>query len=271
MKDVDYVKLSEQYAGFLVAVGGISITVLTLVLSVGSKLTEGASGPFLVLALVVATVCCFVGAHMMAETAAFISYSKERLKNAMPRKIKSRRVKRLGEHLFVLASINIFIAVALVSFALMLLSLASHLKASHSFKWISFLIFIIVVAGASYWVFLAAFHRTPVDGTFRDPGKSKTKVAVKLAIGVFLFWTAFLWLVKLLVDATENDWLLAGTFIPIVLITGVTLVCFVRCLKDSQEAPNRNLSFRLVVFFGASISLSYACLVFAGIRAMLGE
>ena len=79
MEAVDYLKLSEQYATFLVAVGGVSITVLALVLSWGSDPVEPpaeiGSRSFLVAALIVATIACFIGAHMMAETAAFISNS----------------------------------------------------------------------------------------------------------------------------------------------------------------------------------------------------
>src|SRR5712692_3161581 len=61
---VRYQKLSEQYANFLVAVGGVSITVLALVLSLGSASSgsspaERYSRAFLVVALLTATVSCF--------------------------------------------------------------------------------------------------------------------------------------------------------------------------------------------------------------------
>lgn len=89
MRDVDYVKLSEQYASFLIAIGGVSITVLSIVSTIGSPSTKVAQGLaneseltkyrslFLSAALIVSTVCCFIGAHMMAETAAFIKHFKE--------------------------------------------------------------------------------------------------------------------------------------------------------------------------------------------------
>ncbi len=78
--EVDYLKLSEQYASFLVAAGGVSITVLTLVLSFGSESANGKDlRTFLAAALVVAIISCFTGAHMMAETASFISYKPKPL------------------------------------------------------------------------------------------------------------------------------------------------------------------------------------------------
>src|SRR5205085_3478511 len=123
MKDVDYAKLSEQYGGFLVAVGGVSITVLAVVLGLGSK-TELAEGGktaqvFLVAALITATVSCFIGAHMMAETAAFFTKNGDE----QPKKYKIP----LGRRLFVLATTNIFIAITLVLFSIVLLPTATGL------------------------------------------------------------------------------------------------------------------------------------------------
>lgn len=68
MEHVDYQKLSEQYASFLVAVGGVSITVLTLVLSLSPNPkdpppAEGDSRSFLVVALILAALSCFIGAQ----------------------------------------------------------------------------------------------------------------------------------------------------------------------------------------------------------------
>ena len=71
----DYAHLSGQYASFLSALGGISITVLTIVLAIKST---GRSKFFSVLvsALVVATMACFVGAHLMSQTAALTREKK---------------------------------------------------------------------------------------------------------------------------------------------------------------------------------------------------
>jgi hypothetical protein len=77
---VDYLKLSELYASFLAALGGVSITVLTLGLALSEKLVLSRFG---VAALFVATISCFTGAHLMAETVAFISGSKSELRNLL--------------------------------------------------------------------------------------------------------------------------------------------------------------------------------------------
>jgi hypothetical protein len=106
MRDVDYVKLSEQYSGFLIAIGGVSITVLSIVSTLGTPSTKVCETGdvkldlaqaklavlqsdrrlYLSAALIVATVCCFIGAHMMAETAAFIKYFKGKLAEELLKK-----------------------------------------------------------------------------------------------------------------------------------------------------------------------------------------
>jgi len=268
MKDVDYVKLSEQYASFLVAIGGVSITALALVLSLGSTLNKRESGPFLVFALVVATVSCFIGSHMMAETAAFIQYSKERLKVANPKAEIPPSGVPLGKRLFLLASTNIFVAVVLVLFALMLLPTAFDIQFDNltaaSINLISFVIFATVVLGALCWMFLAAFHRTRLKGTFRRIPAKRTWGVVYSAIGTVLAVATALWLIQ-----TYNKNLLLGfTFIPIALTTGASLLYFAIIFKNSHEAYNRELRLGEICFFSSAITLSYTCLVFAGIRAM---
>src|SRR5205085_241642 len=127
MKHVEYAKLSEQYGGFLVAVGGVSITVLAVVLGLKSILntpeplteTGETARVFLVAALITATVSCFIGAHMMAETAAFFTKNGDE----QPKKYKIP----LGRRLFVLATTNIFIAITLVLFSIVLLPTATGL------------------------------------------------------------------------------------------------------------------------------------------------
>ena len=158
MNQVDYAKLSGQYAAFLVAVGGISITVLALVLSFSSApntsetLTETGkiARVFLVAALIAATVSCFIGAHMMAETAAFFTRcekkpSEEKLPDEIP----------LGRRLFVLATSNIFIAITLVLFSIVLLPTATgKADLAASLKLISLVVFLGVVLGALCWIFV---------------------------------------------------------------------------------------------------------------------
>ncbi len=117
---LDYLRLSELYASFLAALGGVSITVLTLVLTLYPKPVVGNLSRFWVAALFVATISCFTGAHLMAETVAFISGSNES--------------SLVGARLSLLASVNIYVAAMLLIFAVVLLT-AKHVK------WISVLVF----------------------------------------------------------------------------------------------------------------------------------
>lgn len=259
MKAVDFAKLSEQYASFLVAVGGVSITVLALVLSLASPPTEfirKGLGEFLILALIVATACCFIGAHMMAETAAFISRAKAKLTKDNPRSLIPPAGTSLGERLFLLASINIFIAVGLVLFALMLLPWASTLPGVDGAKRISFVVFLFVISGALFWMYLAANYRMSVVERRR---------AIIEAICIGLLWASFLSGVYLLEFERLLLWL---TFIPITAATVGSLAYFAWSFKHSSEACSRKVGFWDILFFGSAITVSYASLVVAGIRTM---
>jgi cytochrome b len=259
MKEVDFAKLSEQYASFLVAFGGVSITVLALVLSLGtpsSKLTQGDLGSFLILALIVATVCCFIGAHMMAETAAFIGRVKEKSMIADPKKEILPAGTSLGERLFLLATINIFIAVSLVLFALMLLPSASTLPDAASIKWISFVVFLLVIAGAFIWMILAANHRIDVAGS---------GYAILKALGLGLVWGCILCLGFFLIHKQLLLWL---TFIPITLITVGLLLYFAWSFKDSDKVSSRTVNTGDIFVFALSVIISYVSIVIASIRTM---
>jgi hypothetical protein len=209
--ETDYQQLSELYAGFLVAVGSVSITVLTLILILpSSQKTENSkeepgdkktkkktanskekpddkkikrvgrrrmrrmkhmrtSRTFVVTALLVATVSCFIGAHMMAETSAFIIYSNERLKEPRekafletgrkPLDADPEQVFKKGERLFLLASSNIFIAAILVLFALMLIPSASARRSILRVREISFKIFLFVTLSIMYWMVRVVLYR----------------------------------------------------------------------------------------------------------------
>lgn len=242
MKNVDYLKLSEQYASFLVAVGGVSITVLSIVLSLNPESARGHSGSFLVAALIVATVACFIGAHMMAETAAFISYSNQIPPNQRP----------TGERLFLLATTNIFIGILLVLFALMLLpTLSGKVDAARP---ISITVFGLVLFGAFCWMVLAAIYRMPVP---------KGWLAVSIAIILGIVWGGFLYRY----DVSDPDFLWA-TFTPIVILTVISLLYFALIFKNCGKSCIRKVHLRDIEFFSLAISISYASLVVASIKLM---
>lgn len=245
MKDVDYLKLSEQYASFLVAVGGVSITVLSIVLSLNVKSADGYSGSFLVAALIVATVACFVGAHMMAETAAFISYSNQKPVNRRP----------TGERLFLLASANIFIAVSLVLFSLMLLPrLSDKVDAARP---ISIIVFGFVLGGSFCWMILAAVYRMPVR-------RGGLAAVVGIAAGVL--WGLFLCGYK-----TPTEDFLCPTFTPIVILTVFLLIYFALIFKGCGKTHPRTVYLREICFFSLAVTTSYASLVVASIKIVRGR
>lgn len=258
MKEVDYAKLSGQYASFLVAVGGVSITVLTLVLSFPYQDTSAPgtldawhetvsmARMFLVAALITATVSCFVGAHMMAETAAFFSHGEKKPPTEKP--------IPLGQRLFVLATTNIFIAIALVLFSIVLLPTATgKAELASRLRWISLVGFVGVVLGALLWMALAAIARM-------DVGKGRWWViigasVVGLLIGGRCYVSKELWLQR--------------TFIFIVGITAASLVYFASIFYRGGPCTRRYGKVQIGVFSSA-ITTSYAFLVVAYLKILWG-
>lgn len=69
LNHVDYGVLSSGYSGFLFALGGVGVTVLTLVLTLGKARLDGVFAA-LVGSLTVFALACFVGAHLHMEASA---------------------------------------------------------------------------------------------------------------------------------------------------------------------------------------------------------
>jgi len=254
MNQVDYAKLSGQYASFLVAVGGVSITVLALVLGLSSAqntLNEPGKTAqvFLVAALIAATVSCFIGAHMMAETAAFFTRcekkpSEEKLPDEIP----------LGRRLFVLATSNIFIAITLVLFSIVLLPTATgKADLAASLKLISLVVFLGVVLGALCWMAFAAIDRMDV-GELGWPAIAFAFEAGLMA-GTLCYKSKVLW-PKL-------------TFIFIVGITAASLLYFAIIFKF-VKARKLAAGFVEVFVFSSAVTISYAFLVVAYLRILWG-
>jgi hypothetical protein len=271
MDHVDYLKLSEQYAGFLVAVGGVSITVLTLVLSLdyGSKrpLKGHDLRSFLIAALTAGAVACFVGAHMMAETAAFISQSKEEAARPPIEQSKEAAERLLidqtevgAERLFLFASVNIFIAIILVLFALMLLPAASgKVDASSGVGGFSAGIFLLILCGGVYWVYLASKHRMPVPESWR---------AACFAAGCWFVWAFVLLYVWWPRKDLLRRCMLWATFAPSAVATVVSLVWFAQIFKDGDAVSLKEARVEEIGFFSTAIVLSYTSLGAAGAMTM---
>ncbi|MDQ1611960.1 MAG: hypothetical protein QOG00_1891, partial [Pyrinomonadaceae bacterium] len=73
----DYQKLSELYGTFLGALGGVSITVLSIVMAFNTDRIKAVFFQYLIAALGAADFSCFTGGHLRSETAAVICPSRE--------------------------------------------------------------------------------------------------------------------------------------------------------------------------------------------------
>jgi len=230
---LDYLKLSELYASFLAALGGVSITVLTLVLTLPKNPVAGILSRFSVAALSVATISCFTGAHLMAETAAVISKSKDSLS--------------VGARLFFLASINIYIAAMLLIFTVVLLTVKQV-------KWISVLVFPFVLLITLCWMYVSATSRF-------EPAPTHPRKAAGLAIcfGVAVGITMYKWAAS---PSCENCFLFAS-FVLSVVATALSFCYFVWISKSEKD---RKLD---VWFYSLAIALSCLSLFGAGMGLVL--
>jgi hypothetical protein len=257
---IDYGKLSEQYAGFLVAIGGVSITVLTLVLSIwhlkfqsrGDDLSKCASDPVeennhpaLIFSLIIATFCCFVGAHLMAETAAFVSGLE----------------KGAGRKPFLFASLNIFIGVTVVIFAVMLL--ATEYKKENpntrGFRWMSMIVFMAVVFCVFFWVVVSVVWRMPAPERLFPLIFPFGGILILLGVVCSALWVK---------DKDKKDedkklykFLLLLTFIPIILFTVTSLIIFSFSLLETNGGEIQNLD---IIFFVGAITFTCLSLIISG-------
>jgi hypothetical protein len=234
---VDYLKLSELYASFLSALGGVSITVLALVLTLYPKPAEGNLSRFWVAALFVATISCFIGAHLMAEATAFISKSKKAELKREPKESK------LGARLSLLASINIYVAAMLLIFTVVLLT-AEHVK------WVSVSVFLLVLIVTLSWMYHSANSRfNPIDL------QAKKAIPCAIGIGVVVGILMFLAASRLF----EEYFLLASFLVPLISI-GSSFFYFVWILKFGDEERKLN-----VWFYSLAIALPCISLFGAGV------
>jgi hypothetical protein len=229
---LDYLKLSELYASFLAALGGVSITILTLVLTLYPKRVVGNLSRFWVAALFVATISCFTGAHLMAETVAFISGSNNLL---------------IGTHLSLLASVNIYVAAMLLIYAVVLLT-------AEYVRWISALAFLFVFLITLSWMYVTATTR------FDPPDDLHAKGAAgwAIAIGGIIAIVMCAWALSRL----SENWFLFASFLLPVCSAAFSFFYFVRIFR-SQD---RELSVWLYSF---AIALPCMSLFGAGMGLVL--
>ena len=226
---IDYLKLSELYASFLAALGGVSITVLTLVLAiVRTPAVENLRG-FWVGALFVATISCFTGAHLMAETVAFISGSKNLL---------------VGARLSLLASINIYVAAMLLIFAVVLLT-------AEYVKWISVLVFPFVLLIALFWMFGTATSRFDPPDDLQARKAAIWAIVCGSIIGIVM--GAWAWSQK------YTDVLLFASFCLPVCSAAFSFFYFLRILRSQDRRQFRSQD-RLLNVWCYSFAIALPCI-----------
>lgn len=239
LMQIDYGKLSEQYASFLSALASVSITVLAIVLSLpGLQPRRRARGevnyrPHLIVALIVATVTSFVGAQLMAETASYVSsFITGQAVAGTPEPSTP-----LGQRLFLLASINIYVAGMVIIFALMLLT-AEYKRANedaHGVRRISMCIFGAVVFCILWWMFFSVAIRMPSRN-------------VALAVfGPIVVVGLLGWAFRRLWRESLWDRLVPATFISIISLTVITLGWFVISLHCGLNGETTDFDIGLFV------------------------
>lgn len=110
VNSTDFVRMCGGYAAFLFALGGVGITVLTLLLTLRQADSRSSYFPGLVSGVIVFVLACFVGAHLCTEGSTLVDY-------------KGFKATELGQTYFVLAESNVFSAATLLVFVLVLLPL----------------------------------------------------------------------------------------------------------------------------------------------------
>jgi hypothetical protein len=178
---IAYGKLAEQYGGFLVAVGGVSITVLALVMYIWhedraeDKETRH-NRSAVIKALIVSTFCSFVGAHLLAETSAFISGA------GVPD-------NGFGARQFLLASVNIFVAVPVVMFAVTVLAIEFRKKQRLlGLRLLSSGVFTAVVFCVLWWMIVSIFFRMSPRAMPFQTKAGLIGLVFAISIGVFVLY-----------------------------------------------------------------------------------
>lgn len=264
---MDYGILAEQYVGFLVAIGGVSMTVLTIVLAAGriqsgvedhfSTSTNAESGslthqkrpvdnhPTLLFSLILATFCSFVGSQLMAETRSFLA--------GVLAIDTTQGIAGLGARQFLLASVNIFIGVTVVLFALMLLTLEYKKENRNALgiRRMCGVVFFAAVLCVLWWMGFSVLFRMPAPNRFLSfilPFLGAVISAV--GGGGLLLWQK------------KERYLLPFTFTAIAVFTFSSLVFFSLSLTEKAGGVVSDWTVRFFVF---SITSTCAALVFSSV------
>lgn len=247
----DYLKLAEYYGSFLAALGGVSITVLALVLSVGSSVPKQKLSVKLAFKRVEGKK--WVGIYpeplavrqfravlllddksprqkyrtvliitlVVATLASFTDAHMMAETAALNTDVVGATTQPFGERHFFLASVNIYIAAMLLILALVLLS-AEHGEAHPAVQLVSIAAFIFIIAAVLGWMYLSVTSRA-IDPLPRLH-----------VIGTFFVWSAVWFRVSHLWFWPRG--LIRASFAMIIGSTAVSLFCFAMRYKQGGQA-----------------------------------
>lgn len=264
----DFRKLAEQYASFFTALGGVCITVLTLILALERVPNIADLHSVLIASLVVATAVSFIGAHLMAETAASIRQSASSVDTSSPPRLVQEKETSpwVGGRLFLLASINIYLAVILTSFSLMLLPAAYDKLNARDITLITFIVFLVVLGSAFDWMhryFVFRIRPLELEGEQKPPQPSLRQkvvvIVVSLAAGGIFF---------LPLDDTMRKHVQAGEFILLIALSAGSGFYFNRIYHQKQQPVERDWK-RVSCFFYTAITFSCITICALGIRLII--
>lgn len=256
-------KLAEQYASFFTALAGICITVLTLSLALNRQPVNPDLYSALIASLFVATAVSFIGAHLMAETAASMRLqatspgtSSEDANAAGSIDVTSWLV---GGRLFLIASINIYIAAILTSFSLMLLPAAYERLPPRGLICITITGFLAVVLSAYYWMiryFVSRIRPLEMDQTLKPSGKQSAMI--KGASGA----------ASLLIVFLHGEIVQTAEFIILILLSASSGFYFNQVYHQDQRGAPPDWK-PVSLFFYAAITFSCMTILALGLRLIV--
>lgn len=168
----DFEALANGYATFLFALGGVGITILTLVLALKHGNDGATLWANLIASLLVFTLSCFVGGHLMTETAALQEFS-----NSIPE-------AEIIQRFFVISEANVFTAASLFLFTLIVLPLTYETEITKPIRGLLGLIWFGFTVNIYFWLDKTiVFLNTDVD---RLRGTTALVTAVLLIGGLLL-------------------------------------------------------------------------------------
>lgn len=225
----DFRKLAGQYASFFTALAGVCITVLTLILAIQCTTQRAELHSVLVASLVVATLVSFIGAHLMAETAA--CFRQPTSLEPLSQSVADQNSARVGRRLFLLASTNIYLGVILTSFSLMLLPAAYDKQNDRAITGITLVVFLAVVISALLW--MRSYFASRITRPDEEPPPRKLSKAKKFAVWAVSGVATILILIP---GNTWRIWMQTLEFIVLVCLSAASGFYFIRIYHPKQES-----------------------------------